>query len=188
MAGLRTALRLAPRAQYVRPATLSSNLTKRTYASAPAIRRPATDDKSASDAEQGSEDLVDLNMNGNYPDPSLTSALPIKRQFRDPYGDWWDKQERRNYGEPVHEDNDILGIFSPDVYTHVTPGWGGVLLGTFVGAVGVLCAVVYRFYPDRPSVSRSFPDGLEAELGGPKAVRARNENEGDVAVLDRSVV
>ncbi|GIZ42465.1 hypothetical protein CKM354_000573500 [Cercospora kikuchii] len=188
MAGLRTALRLAPRAQFLRPSTIPSNLAKRTYASAPAIRRPATDDKIASEAEQASEDVGDPNMNGNYPDPSLTSALPIKRQFRDPHGDWWDKQERRNYGEPVHEDNDILGIFSPEVYTHFTSAWGGVLLGTFVGAVGVLCAVVYRFYPDRPSVSRTFPDGLEAELGGPKAVRARSENDGDVAVLDRSVV
>lgn len=27
-------------------------------------------------------------QNGNYPDPSLTSALPVKRQFRDPYADW----------------------------------------------------------------------------------------------------
>lgn len=27
-------------------------------------------------------------QNGNYPDPSLTSALPVKRQFRDPYGGW----------------------------------------------------------------------------------------------------
>ena len=38
----------------------------------------------------------------------------------------WDPIERRNYGEPVHEDNDILGIFSPDVYSHVTPAWGAV--------------------------------------------------------------
>lgn len=29
-----------------------------------------------------------LLQNGNYPDPSLTSALPLKRQFRDPYADW----------------------------------------------------------------------------------------------------
>lgn len=88
-------------------------------------------------------------QNGNYPDPSLTSALPIKRQFRDPHADWWDKQERRNYGEPVHEDNDILGIFSPEEYTHFKPGWGAVLLGTFIGSVGVLCAVISRYYPDR---------------------------------------
>lgn len=24
------------------------------------------------------------------------------------------------------QDNDILSIFSPDVYTHVGPGWGAV--------------------------------------------------------------
>ena len=64
----------------------------------------------------------------------------------------WDKQERRNYGEPVHEDNDILGIFSPEAYTHFSPGFGAILLGTFVGAVGVLCAVVYQRYPDRVSI------------------------------------
>jgi len=108
-------------------------------------------------------------QNGNYPDPNLTSALPVKRQFRDPYGDWWDKQERRNYGEPVHEDNDILGMFSPEVYTHFTPAWGGVLIvrdpiyierkkarmvlirpqGSFVASVLALCAVVYQTYPDK---------------------------------------
>jgi hypothetical protein len=66
-------------------------------------------------------------QNGNYPDPSLTSALPIKRQHRDPYGEWWDPIEKRNYGETVHEDNDILGVFSPDEYTHFKPGWGAVL-------------------------------------------------------------
>lgn len=62
MAGLRTALRLAPRAQFLRPSTIPSNLAKRTYASAPAIRRPATDDKIASEAEQASEDVGDPNM------------------------------------------------------------------------------------------------------------------------------
>lgn len=61
----------------------------------------------------------------------------------------WDPQERRNYGETVHEDNDILGIFSPEEYTHFKPGWGAVLLGTFVASVGVLCGVVYRYYPDQ---------------------------------------
>ena len=67
-------------------------------------------------------------QNGNYPDPTLTSALPVKRQFRDPYADWWDPQERRNYGEVVHEDNDVLGVFSPEAYTHFSTGWGGVLV------------------------------------------------------------
>ena len=52
----------------------------------------------------------------------------MKRQFRDPYADWWDPQERRNYGEAVHEDNDVLGVFSPEAYTHFSTGWGGVLM------------------------------------------------------------
>ena len=91
---------------------------------------------------------------------------PVKRQFRDPYGDWWDKQERRNYGEPVHEDNDILGIFSPEQYTHFKPGFGAVLFGTFVLSVLGLCAVIYPNYPDTPAVPRHFEGGLDRELGG----------------------
>jgi len=98
----------------------------------------------------------------------------VKRQFRDPYGDWWDKQERRNYGEPVHEDNDILGMFSPEEYTHVTPGTAIFQLGCFVGAVLGLCGVVSMFYPDTPTVPREFEDGLERELGGPGALRVRS--------------
>ncbi|KAK4551873.1 hypothetical protein LTR86_010869 [Recurvomyces mirabilis] len=149
-------------------------MAQRSYASA--VRRPADDAKTPDQAEQGSEDLAggmeDVNMNGNYPDPSLTSALPIKRQFRDPYADWWDKQERRNYGETVHEDNDILGIFSPEEYTHFTPGWGAVLIGCFVATFSGLCFTVAQFYPDRPAVPRTFPDGLEKEMGGPLAPRA----------------
>jgi NADH dehydrogenase (ubiquinone) 1 beta subcomplex subunit 8 len=82
-------------------------------------------------------------QNGGYISPPR-----VKRQFRDPYGDWWDKQERRNYGEPVHEDNDILGMFSPEEYTHVTPATAFFQLGCFVAAVFGLCGVVAMFYPD----------------------------------------
>lgn len=35
-----------------------------------------------------------------------------------------------------------------------------------------------EYYPDRPSAPRTFPEGLEAELGGPKAVRAAVANAG----------
>jgi NADH dehydrogenase (ubiquinone) 1 beta subcomplex subunit 8 len=109
---------------------------------------------------------VMLSQNGGYISPPR-----VKRQFRDPYGDWWDKQERRNYGEPVHEDNDILGMFSPEEYTHVTSGTAFFQLGCFVAAVLGLCGVVAMFYPDTPSVPREFEDGLERELGGPGALR-----------------
>jgi NADH dehydrogenase (ubiquinone) 1 beta subcomplex subunit 8 len=118
------------------------------------------------------EELNDPGQNGGYINPP-----PLKRQFRDPYGDWWDKQERRNYGEPVHEDNDILGIFTPEEYTHFTPGHGLMLLGCFVASVFALSGVVSFIYPDKVSVPRTFPGGLEEELGGPRAVRTRKEGD-----------
>lgn len=39
---------------------------------------------------------ADYDQNGGYVNPPRE-----KRQFRDPYADWWDKQGRRNFGEPV---------------------------------------------------------------------------------------
>ena len=104
-------------------------------------------------------------QNGGYVNPPA-----VKRAFRDPYGDWWDKQERRNFGEPVHEDNDTLGIFSTEPYTHFQPGHGAVLLGTFIASVFVLMGVVRQYYPDKASVPRTFPGGLDRELGGAGAV------------------
>ncbi|KJX99735.1 NADH:ubiquinone oxidoreductase 20.1kD subunit like protein [Zymoseptoria brevis] len=183
MASLRPLARLAPRAQFIRSAPIA-----RVTGQLQSTRFASTTETGPK--EQASEELImqpgeDVNMNGNYPDPSTTSALPLKRQFRDPYADWWDPQERRNYGEPIHEDNDILGIFTTESYTHFKPGWGGVLLGSFIGAVGALCVVVGIYYPDKPSVTRTFEGGLEAELGGPKAVRARKSDD-DWAPLDRS--
>jgi NADH dehydrogenase (ubiquinone) 1 beta subcomplex subunit 8 len=109
-------------------------------------------------------------QNGGYVNPP-----PVKRQFRDPHADWWDKQERRNYGEPVHEDNDILGMFSPEEYTHTKPGKGLFQIGCFVAAVFGLCGVVSYTYPDKQSAPREFEGGLERELGGPNAVRVGSQ-------------
>ena len=100
------------------------------------------------------------------------------RNKRDPYADWWDKQDRRNYGEPVHEDNDIQGALSLHDYNHFTPGWAGVLFGTFIVSVFGLCAVVSQIYPDKISVPKQYEDGLEAELGGPRAVRVSSGSWG----------
>ena len=68
----------------------------------------------------------------------------------------------------LHEDYDILGRFSPEVYTWTTPGKGLAQVGMFVATVFGLCGVVYMFYPDKPAVPRAFPhNGLEKALGGP---------------------
>lgn len=71
----------------------------------------------------------------------------------------------------MHEDNDILGMFSPEEYTHTKPGKGLVQIGCFVAVVLGLCGVVSMTYPDKQSAPREFEGGLERELGGPNAVR-----------------
>lgn len=121
------------------------------------------------------DQLADVNgefQNGGYQNPP-----PVKRQFRDPYGGWWDKQEKRNFGEPVHEDNEILGVFSPEQYNHVSSGKGFLHLGVFVAAFLSLCGVVSLYYPDKPSVPKAYVDGLEKELGGPNAVPVRMQTD-----------
>ncbi|KAL8396791.1 hypothetical protein RB594_003757 [Gaeumannomyces avenae] len=110
----------------------------------------------------------DPDMNGGFVNPP-----PIKRQFRDPHADWWDKQERRNYGEPIHEDYDIHGMFTPHEYTWVTPGKGAVQFGAFVAVFLAILAGLKLTYPDVQSYPREFEGGLERELGGPGATRAR---------------
>ncbi|KAI1073746.1 hypothetical protein F5B20DRAFT_494081 [Whalleya microplaca] len=113
-------------------------------------------------------DEEDPGLNGGYVNPPR-----IKRQFRDPHGDWWDKQERRNYGEPMHEDSDILGMFSPHEYTWISAGKGAFQVGVFIATFVGVCWVVGRLYPDKPSWPTEYEGGLERELGGPGALRAR---------------
>ena len=66
----------------------------------------------------------------------------------------------------MHEDDDILGMFSPYEYTHFSPAWSfatiGMFVATFLGVVGI----VRVYYPDKPSVERGFEGGLDRELGG----------------------
>ncbi|KAK4192339.1 putative NADH:ubiquinone oxidoreductase 20.1kD subunit [Podospora australis] len=116
----------------------------------------------------------DPEMNGGYINPPR-----IKRQFRDPHADWWDKQERRNFGEPVHEDHDILGMFSTYEYTWVSPGKGALQIAAFIALFLSVVYTVKLTYPDRVSYPREFEGGLERELGGAGGVRARMEGDED---------
>jgi hypothetical protein len=78
----------------------------------------------------------------------------------------------------VHEDNDILGRFSPEEYTWVSPAKGLFQIGCFVTTVFGLLGVVYMFYPDMPAVPRTFPhNGLEKALGGPGVLKVRYSRE-----------
>lgn len=113
-------------------------------------------------------------QNGGYINPP-----EIKRQFRDPHADWWDKQERRNYGEPVHENHDQLGMFTPHDYTWVSPAKGLFQMACFVATFLGLCYTVRAFYPDKKSYPREFEGGLERELGGAGAVRVSQNVSSD---------
>lgn len=108
--------------------------------------------------------------NNNYINPP-----PIKRQHRDPYADWDDKQERRNFGEPVHEDNDIMGIFALEDYTHMTSSRGALLWAGFIAAIMGIGYGVTVTYPGKPSTPKEYEGGLERELGGPGAVRVSSK-------------
>lgn len=139
-------------------------LTRALVPAAARIQPQFTQIRTALTAHEKAE-LADPGQNGGYINPPAEL-----RSKRDPYGDYWDKQERRNFGEPCHEDHDILGVLSLHDYDHFTPGWGAALLGTFCVSVALLCGVTSFYYPDKKSVPKTYPDGLEAELGGKRAV------------------
>ena len=50
-------------------------------------------------------------------------------------------------------------------------------MGCFMATVGALVGVVSVYYPDKPAVERTFPGGLEVELGGPGALLAPRQED-----------
>ena len=79
----------------------------------------------------------------------------------------------------MHEDHDILGMFSPYEYTWVGTGKGLFQIGVFVAVFLSVCLGVKMGYSDRVSYPREFEGGLERELGGAGAIRARMEGDED---------
>ncbi|KAK1753344.1 putative NADH:ubiquinone oxidoreductase 20.1kD subunit [Echria macrotheca] len=144
----------------------------RTFLPEAMVGRKIIDEKYPDSDYPNLTEAEDPEMNGGYVNPPR-----IKRQFRDPHADWWDKQERRNYGEPVHEDHDMMGMFSPYEYTWTTAGKGALQIGAFVAVFLSVIYAVKLTYPDKPSYPREFEGGLEKELGGAGAVRARAEGD-----------
>ena len=61
-------------------------------------------------------------------------------------------------------------MLSLEEYRHFTPGKAFFLMGCFITTFLGFVGIVSVYYPDRPSVARTFPDGLETELGGPGAL------------------
>ncbi|KAF8262102.1 Ndufb8, NADH dehydrogenase 19kDa subunit [Lactarius quietus] len=114
-------------------------------------------------------------------DPQLDGypQLPNEsRQSLPPRG-WWDPQMRRNYGDTMHEREELYSMWGPDI-PHVAPATAlnhfAIAFSGFV-AFGFLCN--YVLTPDRPAVPRQYPfNGLVRELGGIE------ENKANVETLE----
>lgn len=78
----------------------------------------------------------------------------------------------------MHEDNDVLAMFSPYEYTWVTPGKGLAQIGCFIVAFLTVCYGVKLTYPDKVSYPREFEGGLLEELGGSGAIRVSGASPG----------
>jgi len=115
---------------------------------------------------------IDPQLNG-YP------QLPYAFAGNRPALGWWDIQDRRNFGEPLHEQDDVLGMWGPDP----TPVSGLNALGqisVMLSVLGAFCYVVSRLAPERPCTPRSYPfGGLEKELGGHDKMRDEAEDPQD---------
>jgi len=103
---------------------------------------------------------------GDYPN------LPERSyQLRDPYAKYWDQQDRRNFGEPLHEEDDIMSIWMPDRHDESTTTANEALRNLCI-AFGLLGFVYYlsTFYNEENSsevVPRLFPyENLYLENGG----------------------
>ncbi|KAF9223771.1 Ndufb8, NADH dehydrogenase 19kDa subunit [Gyrodon lividus] len=109
---------------------------------------------------------------GDYPD------LPwLSNQTLQPRG-WWDQQMRRNFGDPVHENEEVLSMWGPDisaVLPHTALFQFTLAASAFVG-FAFLCK--YALLPERPTVAREYPfSGLVLELGGLEENKAREETD-----------
>lgn len=84
----------------------------------------------------------DPRMIGDYP-----AAPTISHQLRDPYGQYFDQQNRRNWGEILPEDYEPLLMWSFDVEERYGWPW---LVASFGGLFGG-CFLLYQTFGKTPS-------------------------------------
>ncbi|CAK7902820.1 hypothetical protein CAAN1_07S04544 [[Candida] anglica] len=104
---------------------------------------------------------------GDYP-----IITPVLAQSKDPYAKYDDQQNRRNNNDPLHHDEDMLDMWSPDYYQFVSDKTALKQNGIFFGLFFGFGAVLYYFQlnPEKPAMPRSFPyGGLAKELGSGSA-------------------
>ncbi|KAF6759941.1 hypothetical protein DFP72DRAFT_884723 [Ephemerocybe angulata] len=107
----------------------------------------------------------------NNLDPENVPAIP--RGTLPPRG-WDDMLERRNIGEPIHEQEELLSMWGPDVPSVPPEEATRHFLIALAGFVSFGFFVKYVLAPEPPVVRRQYPyDGLVKELGGLEENKAR---------------
>ncbi|XP_057312752.1 NADH dehydrogenase [ubiquinone] 1 beta subcomplex subunit 8, mitochondrial-like [Hydractinia symbiolongicarpus] len=104
---------------------------------------------------------------GDYPNYQEWSY-----QNRDPNLKYWDQQERRHFGEPLHVNHDALNVWMPDDMTNHKYSHGEMALHlgialSLLGAVVWYSEYVYDAPSRNPAVPKPYPyNNLYLELGG----------------------
>ncbi|EDO38440.1 predicted protein [Nematostella vectensis] len=131
----------------------------------PPLASPTMDNRTAKDTSWP-QDGFEL---GDY--PNLPHVSSQRRQFEG----WWDVQDRRNFNEPIHEDEDGLNIWlwteveCNDKYTPTEALTHWLTAFGLLGVVGFL-SYLYDAANERPDLPREFPfDNLYLERGGDPA-------------------
>jgi len=103
---------------------------------------------------------------GNYPN------LPDISYQRRQHTGWWDWQDRRNFNEPIHEDEDALNVWvwqeveCNDIYTPHQALLHMIAAFSIVGFVGFL-SYLYDQTDPNPAVPKEYPfNNLYLERGG----------------------
>ncbi|KAH9846681.1 hypothetical protein C2E23DRAFT_890663 [Lenzites betulinus] len=156
--------------------TVARRAALRARAAAPRIRCYATP---AAPAPTTPAPLTSTLAEDDDPQLSDYPRLPfVSKQTRPALG-WEDPQFRRNFGETLHEQEEVLSMWGPDVPV-VPPQsalrWFSIAVFGFV-SFGVFCTYAK---PAMPAVRREYPfGGLVTELGGMEENKARVEADSE---------
>ncbi|KAF9485171.1 hypothetical protein BDN70DRAFT_871557 [Pholiota conissans] len=113
------------------------------------------------------------------PDPQLNGypQLPFVPRANLPPLGWTDNLTRRNFGDTLHEQEEVLSMWGPDA----PPLDPNSAMRQFLVAVAGFVTVgfiINAITPDPPAIRREYPfDGLVKELGGLEENKARPETD-----------
>ena len=98
--------------------------------------------------------LTDQSANiGDYP----TTVPFTNRQLRPATTKYDNQQERRNFGETVHEEDEILAVFSPDVHRHVTPSRALAHVAAVIAVIYGITMLAQASFEPLKAVRRTYP-------------------------------